>query len=181
MNNRYLVGECLTLTPRDVGKRWDRIRKLGVNQLAHHPGISYWFDDMGDPSRLFISVQGHEPQSFAWELIRLTFGDAAYFYCPCGHRASKLYLLPNGNEFKCRKCHKLQYHLSTFNRQSVAGRSLYRANRLQKLANSRASMGRILYNGEYTKRFQRFLGLCDRAGYDSIVQGAKDLKTLIAQ
>lgn len=167
------------MTTKDVGRRFDRIRKIGVNSLERRPGIQYWFDDMTDPTCVFISVDGHEPQRFAWEAIEITFGERAYFRCTCNHRAAKLYLPPNGTKFLCRGCHGLQYRLSSFNRHSVAGVALYRMNRLQKLADSRASMGRILYDGKYSKRFERFLGLCDRAGLDSIVQGASDLKTLI--
>lgn len=178
-NNKYLVEDCFALTPRDVGWRYDRIRKLGVNQIEGRNDITYWFDDMDMPSRLFVSVGGHEPQEFKWEPVELAFGDSAYFYCECGYRARKLYLLPNGFEFKCRKCHSLRYELNIVNKNSVAGRSIYRINRLHKLANSRAGMSRIFYNGEYTKRFERFLGLCDRAGLYSIVKGANDLKKLI--
>lgn len=128
---------------------------------------------------LFVSVNGQNPQKFAWELVEMTFGEKAYFYCPCGYRATKLYLPPNSSEFKCRKCHKLRYELTVLNRKSVAGKSIYQINRLHKLANSRAGMSRIFYNGNFTKRFERFLRLCDRAGLESIVKGANDLKALI--
>ena len=179
MDNRYLVEECSCLTPRDVGRRSNRIRKLGINILEGREDISYWFDDMSEPTCLFVSVSGHGPQKFQWEKVELTFGERAYFYCPCGYRASKIYLLPNGKEFKCRKCHKLRYALAVLNKKSVAGRSVYRINRLHKLANSRANMDRIFYKGGYTKRFKRFLNLCDKAGLESIVKGANDLKELI--
>jgi len=177
-NNKYLVEDCFVLTPRDVGGS-GCIRKIGVNILEHRPDIKYWFDNMDDPTRLFISVDGHKPQEIAWELVELTFGIREYFYCSCGHRAAKLYLSPNGVEFKCRECHKLKYELTLLNRKSVAGGAIYRINRLHKLANDRTAMSRIFYNGGYTKRFERFLGMCDRAGLDSIVKGAKDLKELI--
>jgi hypothetical protein len=179
MDNRYLVENCFFLTPRDVGRRFDRIRKLGVNNLEHRPGITYWFDDMSEPTCLFVSVDGSEPQKIDWKPVELTFGETAYFYCGCGYKARKLYLLPGGKEFKCRKCHKLKYELTVLNRNSIAGRSIYRISRLHKLANSRACMSRIFYNGNYTKRFERFLRLCERAGLDSIVKGANDLKELI--
>jgi hypothetical protein len=178
-NHKYLVEDCFVLTPRDVGKRPDRLRRIGVNILETRKDINYWFDDINEPTRLFISVDGHEPQEFVWELVDLTFGIREYFYCSCGHRATKLYLPPNGTEFKCRECHKLKYELTLLNRKSVAGGAIYRINRLHKLANDRAAMSRIFYNGEYTKRFNRFLGLCDQAGLDSIVKGANDLKELI--
>ena len=40
-------------------------------------------------------------------------------------------------------------------------------------------MSRIFYEGKFTKRFERFLGQCERAGFNSIVQGANDLKKLV--
>ena len=181
MENKYLVEECFVLTPKDVGRRWDRIRKLGVNKLEWREDISYWFDNMEDPKWLFVSVNGNEPQQFKWEVVGITFGEKQYFYCECGHRASKLYLPPNGSAFKCAHCHNLRYQLTMFNRNSAAGRSLYKLNRFQKLSASRADMGRILYGGHFSKKFERFLRLCDRAGYDSIVEGANDLKELISQ
>ncbi len=179
MENRhqYLVEECFALTPKTVC-RFNCVEKSEINSLEHGPGINYWFDDDNGSTCLFVSIGGQEPQKFNWELVLLTFGERAYFYCSCGHRASKLYLPPNGTEFKCRKCHNLKYELSTFNRKSLAGQSLYQANRLLKLANSRANISRIFYNGNFTKRFERFLKLCDRAGLDSVVKGAQDLKAL---
>ena len=181
MENKYLVEECFTLTPRDVGRRFDRIRRVRVNKLEWNDKISYWFDDIENPEWLFISVSGNEPQRFKWELVDITFGEKQYFYCQCGYRAMKLYLLPNGKEFKCRKCHNLQYQLTTYSKNSIAGKSLYRLNRFQKLSETRMNLGRILYEGNFTKKFERFLRLCDRAGYDSIVKGANDLRELIKQ
>jgi hypothetical protein len=179
MEKKYFVEECFELTPRDVGNRIDCIRKLGINILENRPEIRYWFDDDDRPMYLFISVEGNEPQKLRWEQVEITFGLREYFYCQCGQRSAKLYLLPNGTEFQCRICHKLRYRLTSFNRNSIAGKTIYKMDRLHKLANDRASMSRIFYNGEYTKRFKRFLKLCDRAGLDSIVKGANDLKALI--
>lgn len=178
-NNRFLVEDCYYLTPRDVGRRSGRVRKLGINILEGRDDISYWFDDMSNPTRLFVGVKDHEPQEFMWEEISLTFGERAYFYCPCGCRVAKLYIPPNGFELKCRNCHNLHYALTVLNKNSPAGRAVYQMNRLQKLANSRASMDRIFYRGEYTKRFKGFLCLCKKAGLDNIVKGAEDLKELI--
>jgi hypothetical protein len=181
MEHKYLVEECFVLTPKDVGRRWDRIRKLGVNKLAWRSDVSYWFDDMSDPKWLFLGVAGSEPQQLKWEVLKITFGEKQYFYCECGHRASKLYLPPSGSAFKCVHCHNLRYQLSTFSRKSVAGKTLYQMNRMQKLAESRAGMRKILHNGRFSRRFESFLRQCDRAGLDSIVQGANDLKALIAE
>ena len=40
-------------------------------------------------------------------------------------------------------------------------------------------MSRIFYDGNYTKRFERFLGQCERAGFNTIVDGANALKQLV--
>lgn len=140
------------------------------------PEITYWQED---GSVWSISVAGNEPQELIMEWEDITFGKRAYFLCTCGHRATKLYLPLNAHEFKCRDCHNLHYRLTTFNRYSVAGRKIYQLNRLNKLTNSRAGMSRIFYNGNYTKRFERFLGQCERAGFNSIVDGANALKQLV--
>lgn len=168
MNTELLVENSFALTPKDI-----------LENRFGRPDINSWLEDTDDPSSITVSVAGHEPQVLNLEWDDITYGKRAYFQCSCGVRANKLYLPQRGHEFKCRKCHGLQYQLTTFNRNSVAGQSLYRMNRIQKLTASRESMGRILYNGNYTKKFERFLGLCERAGYNDIVKGANDLMTLI--
>jgi hypothetical protein len=168
MNTESLVENTFSLTPKNtLENRFDR------------PDISSWLETADDPSVVMVSVAGHQPQSLSLEWDDITYGKRAYFKCLCGLRAHKLYLPHGRYEFKCRKCHGLHYQLTTFNRNSVAGRSLYRMNRIQKLIASRESMGRILYKGSYTKKFERFLGLCERAGYKDVVHGANALMALI--
>lgn len=179
MNSELFVENAFALTPKDILRNIQRIRKIGTSADDRRADIDYWLEDPSDPSVVFVSITGKEPQRLDLEWLDLTYGKRAYFLCQCGLRTTKLHLPLNGQEFKCRKCHNLQYQLTTFNRHSIAGRSLYKMNRLQKLSESRANMGRILYNGNYTKKFQRFLGLCERAGLESIVQGANDLMALL--
>ena len=169
MNTELFIENCFAITTSDAleGRQHGR------------PDLNYWLEDENDPSAVTVSMGGNEPQELNIEWVEITYGSRPYFLCSCGLRVSKLYLPHNGNEFKCRKCHGLQYQLTTFNRYSIAGRELYKANRFQKLIASRESMGRILYNGNYTKKFERFIGLCERAGFNDIVKGANDLKLLI--
>ena len=162
------VEDSLSLTTKDL-----------LQGVYLRPDITYWQEDSNDKSIWSISVTGSEPQEIAMEWEPVTYGERPYFRCECGHRATKLYLPPNGHKFKCRECHNLHYQLTTFNRYSIAGRKLYQVNRLNKLSNNRAGMSRIFYNGNYTKKFERFLGQCEKAGFNSIVQGANDLKLLI--
>ena len=179
MNSDLFVEDSFFLSPKDVLRNASRIQKKAVDEGRKRVDLEYWLEDIGDQSIVLVNVGGKESQRIALEWEGITFGERAYFLCACGHRATKLYLPRSSTQFKCRKCHGLQYQLSSFNRYSTAGRFLYRANRLQKLANNRAGMARIFYNGNYTKRFERFLGLCDKAGLDDVVQGAKALKELV--
>jgi hypothetical protein len=160
MNTELFVESTFSLAPNDV------------IQDRHHGrmDLNYWVGDGNEPAAAYVSIDGQEPQIIGIEWQDITYGKKAYFVCQCGERASKLHLPVRGKQFKCRACHGLRYQLTTFNRNSIAGQSLYRMNRLQKLIASRESMGRILYNGNYTKKFERFLGLCERAGYNDIVK-----------
>jgi hypothetical protein len=176
MNSDLFVEDSLFLTPKDI--------LCGIlsnqNKKSDSRTLDYWLDDLNNPSVAFVSISGNEPQSIGLEWKTITFGERAYFLCECESRVSKLYLPRGSFRFKCRKCHSLQYQLTSFSRYSVAGKSLYHMNRLQKLTDSRAGMGRIFYNGNYTKKFERFLGLCDKAGLENVVQGAKVLKELVS-
>lgn len=180
MNTELIIEDAFSISPKDVLKNVHPMRKINSKANSNRFNISYWMDDSPDTPGVFISTGGgEEPQRFDLEWIEITYGQRAYFKCSCGLRVSKLYLPIRGNLFGCRKCHKLQYFLTTLNKNSVAGMKLYKMNRLQKLSNSRANMGRILYNGHFSKRFERFLRLCDRAGFSGIVDGADDLRALI--
>lgn len=168
---KYFIEDATTLTPKNL---------LNDN-VNNNLQINYWLEDEWDPSVWMVSVNNHEPQRLVIEFEAITYGERGYFKCPtCDHRGAKLYLPPNGGEFKCKDCHQMVYRLQTFNKDSVAGKTLYRMNRTQKLIEKRSSMGRILYDGVYTKKYERFLRLADSAGYTSIVKGAEQLRKLIS-
>lgn len=179
MNTELIVEDAFSISPKDILKNVHPMRKINSKANINRFDISYWMDDSPDAPGVFISAGGKEPQRFDLEWTRITYGQRAYFRCSCGSRVSKLYLPIRGNLFGCRKCHKLQYFLTTLNKNSVAGMKLYKMNRLQKLSNSRANMSRILYNGNFSKRFERFLRLCGRAGFDNVINSANDLRALI--
>ncbi|HBG68855.1 hypothetical protein A2W67_02600 [Candidatus Nomurabacteria bacterium RIFCSPLOWO2_02_40_28] len=171
MNTDLFIENSFSLTPNDI------------LQDRHHGSlkISYWTNDATDLSDVSVSVKGGEPQKINLEWEEITYGQRAYFQCSCGLRVNKIYLPADAKEFKCRKCHKLLYQLTTFNRHTNVGQFLYKQNRMQKLMESREKMGRILYKNNFTKRFERFLNLCNKAGLDDVVKGANTLKELIAQ
>lgn len=169
MTNSF-VEDAFSISPNDIL----------LNRYNDRTDITCWpVDDSADPATVFVGMAGREPQELILEWNDITYGKRAFFVCSCGHRASKLYLPSHSHEFKCRECHGLQYQLSSFSKNSSVGKSLYRMNRLQKLSDSRADMGRIIYNGKFSKRFERFLRLCDRAGLSDVVEGANSLKALL--
>ena len=168
MNTEKIVENAFSITPKNIF------------QNRVYPGISYWVKESREGSFIFICADGHEPEKFELEYVEITFGTKVYFRCKCGSRISKLYLPANSNSFGCRRCNQLGYFLTSINRNSIAGRQLYRMNRLQKLSESRANMQKILHNGKFSKRFESFLRQCNRAGLETIVRGAQELKSLIA-
>ena len=168
MDTEKIVENAFSITPKDIF------------QNRVYPGISYWVDESREGSFVFICADGHEPEKFELEYVEITFGTRAYFRCKCNSRINKLYLPENSHSFGCRRCNRLQYFLTSINKNSIAGRKLYRMNRLQKLSESRENMKKILHNGKFSKRFESYLKQCDRAGFKTIVQGAEELKALIA-
>lgn len=172
-NSFALTAKMVMTTIRDV---------LDIGPVMYkkpHPDVDYWFDDIYEPSILMVSVRGGEPQQIGMELKVITYGERAYFQCECGVRVSKLFLPPHATQFKCRKCHALRYQLSTINRNSVAGKKLYQATRVERIINKRTHIDRIFYRGEYTKRFESFLTQCDKAGLDTVLYGAAMMKVLL--
>jgi len=172
MNNKYYVEDCITITPKEL-LSWVNI-KNGTRTDTKWSDINCRLDS-SDPDILCISVKGGEPQRIVFEWVDINFGQVAYFQCNCGCRASKLYLPPNSVRYRCRKCHNLKYRLSSLNSKSVAGRVLYKFNRMNKLIETRENIKRVFYKGKYTRRFKRFLRLCENAGIDSVVEDAKNL------
>lgn len=178
MDTQRILEDSFFVTPKEILQNLKN-RENGDFSAKNRPDINFWLDDPTDVFNLSISISGQEPQTIKLEKVFITFGERSYFLCHCGKRVNKLYLPSSGNHFACRKCHKLQYFLTTFNKNSIAGQKFYRMNRMQKLALTREGMSRVLYNGEYTKRFNRFLQLCKKAGLEETVRGAENLMNLL--
>ena len=182
MNTDLFIETNFSLSPKDILDNTFHAITIPACENKTHPEINCWTENSADESEsVLVSVGDREPQTIPLVFQEITFGKRAFFKCPaCEITVSKIFLPHNAKEFKCRKCYKLQYQLSSFNRYSVAGRKLYQLNRIQKLSNNRASMSRILYHGQFTKRFSRFVNLCDRAGLSDVVRSANVLKSFIS-
>jgi hypothetical protein len=179
MTTRYLVEDSFAITPKDVLRSLKPFSKRETANKCLNMDVDYWLEDPADPFSLYARIRDQKPQKLPIETVFITFGEVMYFNCDCGYRVAKLYLPPDGTRFKCKKCHKLQYRLSTLNPKSVAGLAIYKANRINKLMETRESINRIFYRGKFTKRFSRFLGLCDKAGLKEVVDNAQRLLEVI--
>lgn len=160
------IENCFYITPTYNSVDYDLMRRMDV-RIEYH---------IEAEDHILATVGNNEPQRIDTEDVVTAVSWRRYFLCPCCEkRVFKLYLLPNGKEFKCRKCHKLKYTITNINKNTPHGKMLYSMNRLDKLSKQREKMGTILYNGKYTKRFQRFLRMCSRAGYTKALTDAEEL------
>lgn len=174
-----ITENCIVLTPKSVLMNIKKCKQNKVSLNAHGLNIECSFNSTIYPSIILTRVEDKQPQQITLVWQAITFGQTAYFKCSCGNRCRRLYLPPGCIKFKCRTCYHLRYELSLINRNTVQGRFLYRFNRILKLTNQRASMNRIFYKNCYTKRFERFLDLCSKAGLNNIVNDARDLMNSI--
>jgi len=172
-----MVENCSIITPRDISRILRREDKTKMDSKGLD--IDCWLDDPNDSDIICLSVKGNEPQRIVLEWVDLNFGREAFFKCDCGQRCSKLYSPPNSTQYKCRKCHKLKYRISSLNPKSKAGQMLHRFNRINKLIEERANMSRIFYRGQYTRRFNIFLTSCKEVGLNDIVENAQNLLDIV--
>lgn len=119
---------------------------------------------------LLVNFNG-EPQKIELANHDLHFGARTYLICACGKRTNALYL--KNTFFACFKCHKLRYRSTTINHRSDHGRMLYQQNKRLQLIDMRESISRPLYRSKWTKRFSRFIKLCDKAGLFNQVKDAQ--------
>ncbi len=165
---REIVENCFVLTTAALGEE---------TAFVWRDDMSNWteYTRERDEFCLFVAVGANEPQKIIIDEFFTSFINRHCFVCECGRASLKLYLPPHQTVFKCRRCHHLRYLSTTFNRKTPHGLLLYQLNRLDKLSKQRAEMGTILYNGNWTSKFLRFLRMCDRAGLHSVVEDARGL------
>jgi hypothetical protein len=166
-----LIEYCFTITTKRFRKDLELVREhrkniSGYIDIKHGTKVSvsdYSVEYGMEYDYLVIHNEGVEQRI---KLIdgQLKFGTRIWFICECGAHIAKLYLPPGCKEFKCRRCHHLCYQSTRINKNSKHGRFLYKESLVLKIIAMRESMGRIFYRSEYTKRFKRWLNLCDKAG-----------------
>jgi len=151
---------------------------LNINYNGRPSVVDYYVEYENEKTYLIINF-GEKPQRILLSEEELTFGNRSYLTCTCGNRVNALYL--DKGVFACRDCHKLKYQSTTINRNSKHGQFLYQQSQILKLMSLRESMSHIFYKSQYTKKFNRYLDLCSRAGLTSETLDAKELMTAINQ
>ena len=179
---KTLIESCFCLSTNLLKKD---LRKARNKEKVEGKFLNYRRD--GRPCVLFYSVEydfndkaylvvavGAEPQRILLSEHWLTFGTRTYLTCACLKRTNALYL-HKSDFLACRNCHDLRYEVSTIHNKGDYGRVLYRANKRIRLVNMRADMSHIFYKNKYTRRFQKWLRLCEEAGLNSEVKSTTEL------
>jgi hypothetical protein len=159
------IEDCFWISP--FGRDFDAAHKRDIEVDIH----------IMEDDHILVTVEDNPPRRIDTEDVMTAVAWRTCFVCPCcSEKVSKLYLLPNGKDFKCRHCHKLKYRLTGINKNTTHGRALYEMARMDKLIKMREKLGTIIYNGKFTKKFKSYLRQCKRLGY---VQAIEDAKRLI--
>lgn len=162
--------------------RRTREHKNGVEGLIN---ISYeniqsvadYYIEYGTEYDYLVIEYDEKEQRIKLAESELHFGPRSWFICDCDRLVSKLYLPPHTTQFKCRHCYNLCYQSTRISRNSKHGKFLYKQSKMLKLIDIRESIGRVFYRSQYTRRFKRWLRLCDEAG---LVAERKDADNLMS-
>ncbi|MFA5932237.1 MAG: hypothetical protein WC793_02570 [Candidatus Paceibacterota bacterium] len=188
---KILKESCFALSTKLLRKNLQKARNKEVVQ-----GEYLNFIHNGKPSVLFYSTEescdgntylvvdfNGEPQKILLFERELTYGTRTYLTCGCGHKTNALYLknIPGSTFFACFKCHCLRYKSTTINSRSDHGRMLYQQSKRLALLDMRESIPRPLYRSKWTKRFQRFLKLCNQSGLFNQVRDAQKTIEMIKE
>ena len=172
------VEDCYHLTPRKLKKTLGHAGAQISAIERERPDIQSWMDE----GMLCIAVGGKDPQRIEIETVANHLGTRTYLLCPmCGYRAHKLYLPPQGHNFACRTCHKLKYRLSTINKYSSIGGLMYALSHQEKLMTQRESLRSIVYNGNFTRKFQAYVKQARRHGSKEAMANIEKLTEILRE
>ena len=164
------ITDCFALSTNLLKKD---LKKARQNEPVENEFLNFRLN--GRPAALDYSVEydfsenaylvikfGPEPQKILLSTRELTFGIRSYLNCGCGSKVNALYL--KNTFFACRNCHHLSYPSTKLNNRSDHGRFFYQQNKRLELLDMRESISRVFYKSQYTKKFLRWLKLCNQAG-----------------
>ena len=166
---KTLKESCFALTTKLLRTDLQKARNKGSVEgeylnfvLNGRPSVFYYSIEYSDENTYLVVTVGEEPQRILLSTHELTFGTRTYLTCACSYRTNALYL--KGTYFACFKCQNLRYRSTTISTTSDHGRMLYQQNKRLELIDMRESIPRPLYRSKYTKKFLRFLKLCNQSG-----------------
>ncbi len=170
---KYLVEESWILSIGALKKDTKRIRDGETNvqgQVTLHNGnktmqVTYWDEDHNGEKYLAVAIPNDAvPKEIALKIVGLRYGFTSFFECPgCLKRCFKLYIHPEvGKGWKCVKCHKLKYHLQSFNPYSRLGIGEYKMDQFDKLCLRKKP--RMFYAGKVTKPLLRSMHRMEKIG-----------------
>ena len=174
------IENCFCITPKRIERSLTRIgRKIGDKSDFERADITYEYEEINDQYFVLATVAGGVAQKIPIQTLETSFGERDYFDCEgCNARCYKLFLIPGGITFRCKKCHGIRYQ--KFNTSSRHGRLFDRTRKVIKLVNERTEMSpRIFYKSTYTKRYSKFLDECLEVGLNDIVAEARALESAI--
>jgi hypothetical protein len=179
---KTLIESCFHLSTKLLKKdlRRARERKASITgfiniSLGYAQTVADYYIEYGPEHDYLVISYGEVEQRVKLAESELRFGPRSWFICECDRRVSKLYLPPHAKLFKCRRCYKLSYELTTVNRKSRIGQLAYQTNRGIKLMHTRENMRSVHYRGKLTQRFNRFVALSAKAGITSTKEDALKL------
>jgi hypothetical protein len=172
IENTFALSTKLIKTNLQKARRKELVQGEYIN--FRHNGrpsaLDYSIDYSFDENSYLVVTFDAEPQKILLVERGLTFGTRTYLVCPCGARTNALYL--KQSFFACRNCQNLTYRSTTINTTSDHGRFFWQQGKRIKLMEMREEMDRIFYKSHYTKRFLRWLKLCEQSGLLKYVNDA---------
>ncbi|MBN2100644.1 hypothetical protein JW710_02015 [Candidatus Dojkabacteria bacterium] len=180
-SDRYTVEDSRKISVSDLkrlgffkGSKWDTvIWKLYEEETAR---VSIHVDvfNYAKSIRFVYTVTDHSTgekkdydYSFPIVTTPCSFGGHRYWIeCGlvkdgdyCGNRVSTLYMAPNSHYFGCRKCMDLNYKSQRISYNGSFGYFKKMLDLYEKRDKLKGEIKRTLYNGEFTKKFQKLLEL----------------------
>jgi hypothetical protein len=175
---RTLIEDCFALKTSLIKKDLKRAREkqpvegfLNFRDNGRGSALDYSIEYSIDCNTYLVVNIYAETQKILLSEHPLRFGTRTYLTCGCGKRVNALYL--KLGYFGCRNCQKLRYASTTINKSSDHGMMLYLNSKRLKLIDIKEEIPRVFYRSQYTKKFLRWLKLCDQAGLFREVRDAE--------
>lgn len=188
-NYGYMAKFNKDLFALTTGELKEALKKARNNEPVEEEPLNFIGND-GRPSALHYSIEygwnddkylviylGPEPQKILLHERPLTYGVRTEFVCGCGRKCNTLYL--SADYFSCRKCKLLRYESTRVNKNSDHAYMRWIYGKRMELMEMKASIKRIFYKGQYTKKYLRYISLCIKYHAYDEVEASKEVTELL--